>query len=95
MLMAKRSVLPLPRPVEVRSRIKMHGSKNAGDRMYAGDVRAARRSVTGELTHGNVRSPGRLTRSDDLALPPELVEQLAQALARALIKSICRDGDST
>ncbi len=95
MLMAKRSVLPLPRPAEVRSRITMHGSKNVGDRMYASDASVARRLGTGELPHGDVRLPGRLARSDDLALPPELVEQLGRALARALVKSIRRDPDST
>ncbi len=73
-------------------RLKVRGSKKAAERSDAADATATGRTMTGELARRDVRSPGRLTRSDDLALPPELVEQLAQALARVLVASVRREG---
>ena len=73
-------------------RLKLRGSKKAAERSDAADARATGRSMTGELARRDVGSRGGFTRSDDLALPPELVEQLAQALARVLVASVRREG---
>ena len=74
-------------------RLKMRGSKKAADRSNTADTPATGRTMTGEVARRAVRSPGRLTCSDDLALPPELVDQLARALARVLVESVRRGAE--
>ena len=73
-------------------RLKMHGLKKAADRSSAADTTATGRTMTCLLARRDVGSPERLTRSDDVALSPEMVEQLGQALARVLMASIRSEG---
>ena len=66
------------------ARLKMRGSKKAAGRGNTADATATGRTR-------DVGSPGRLTGSGDVALPPEMVEQLGQALARVLMASVRRE----